>query len=263
MKVVLADVEEGALTKAAAEMSANGATVLAVQTDVRKAGDLEALAQATIKAFGQVNIVCNNAGVVPLSGPASWEQSLADWEWVLSVNLWGVIHGIRAFVPIMLSQDTECHIVNTASTMGFLPGTGSSAYSVSKHGVVTMSESLYHELAEAKSKIKVSVVCPGFVSTQLLYCDRNRPDELATDPSDDVTTPEIEAQREMAFKAVAGGTPPSGVADRVLEAIKDEQFYILTHAAWKPMIRSRMEDILEERNPTIVTSLDLVTHGGL
>ena len=263
MKVVLADVEEEALTKAEAEMRAYGATVLAVQTDVRKGDEVEALAQTTIKAFGQVNIVCNNAGVVPLQGPTSWEQSLADWEWVLSVNLWGVIHGIRAFVPIMLSQDTECHIVNTASTMGFLPMAGSSVYSVTKHGVVTMSESLYHELAEAESKVKVSVLCPGFVSTQLLYCDRNRPSELAIDPSEEATSPEIEQKREAGFQAVAGGSPPSGVADLVLDAIRDEKFYVLTHPAWKPMIRAHMEDILEERNPTVMNPLDFVIEGNL
>ncbi len=255
MKVVLADVEESALTKAEAEMRAGGATVLAVQTDVRKAGDVEALAQATITAFDQVHIVCNNAGVVPLSGPSSWEQPLADWEWVLGVNLWGVIHGIRTFVPLMLRQDTEGHIVNTASTMGFLSGGGSSVYSVSKHGIVTMSESLHHELALAESKVKVSVVCPGFVSTQLLYCDRNRPAELARDPSQETTSPEIEAQRETAFRAVADGSPPQGVADSVLNAIRDEKFYVLTHPDWKPMIRTRMEDILEERNPTFMTFL--------
>ena len=146
MKVVLADVELEALAKTEASMKASGATVLAVRTDVSQARDVEALAQETLEAFGDVHLLCNNAGVG--TSAAIWEITIADWEWVIGVNLWGVIHGVRVFVPIMLEQDTECHIVNTASILGLISGPGSGAYKVTKHAVVTLSETLYHELAE-------------------------------------------------------------------------------------------------------------------
>ena len=147
MKVVLADVEVEPLAKAEASMKASGATVLAVRTDVSQAADVEALAQKTLEAFGAVHLLCNNAGVG--TGAATiWESTIADWEWIIGVNLWGVIHGVRVFVPIMLEQDTECHIVNTASIAGLISGPELGAYKVTKHAVVTLSETLYHELAE-------------------------------------------------------------------------------------------------------------------
>jgi NAD(P)-dependent dehydrogenase (short-subunit alcohol dehydrogenase family) len=161
MKVVLADVEKDALARAEAEMKAAGATVLAVPTDVSRAGDVEALARQTVDAFGAVHVLCNNAGVSPVMG-ASWELTEADWQWVLGVNLWGVLHGIRAFVPIMLKQDSEGHIVNTASMAGLVGGgPWWSTYGVAKHGVVNLSESLHRELAAAGSRVKVSVLCPA------------------------------------------------------------------------------------------------------
>src|SRR4051812_40433940 len=146
MKVVLADVEPGALAEAEASLRAGGGTTLAVRTDVSQAKDVEALAQQTLKAFGAVHLLCNNAGVAT-SGLA-WESSLPDWEWVLGVNLWGVIHGVRSFVPIFLAQGTECHIVNTASMSGLVSFPRCSLYGVTKHGVVTLSETLHHDLAE-------------------------------------------------------------------------------------------------------------------
>ena len=177
MKVVLSDVETGALAQTEAEMKAAGAKVLAVPTDVSSASDLEALAGKTIDAFGAVHILCNNAGVPPVVGP-SWELTEADWQWVLGVNLWGVIHGIRAFVPIMLKQGSEGHIVNTASIAGLLSAPWAATYDVAKHGVVTLSESLHRELALTGSKVKVSVLCPAWVKTQLMDGDRNRPSAL-------------------------------------------------------------------------------------
>src|SRR3990172_8826356 len=167
MKVVLADIEKAALGGAEAEMKAGGATVIAVPTDVSKADEVEALAGKTIDAFGAVHVLCNNAGVPPVVGP-SWELTEADWQWVLGVNLWGVLHGIRTFVPIMLAQDSEGHVVNTASVAGLLSGAWFATYSVAKHGVVTLSESLPRELELTGSRVKVPVLCPGWVRTQLM-----------------------------------------------------------------------------------------------
>ncbi len=164
MKVVLADIEQEALAQAEAKMKAAGATVLAVRTDVSSASGVQALAGRTIDAFGAVHILCNNAGVPPVVGP-SWELTEADWQWVLGVNLWGVLHGIRVFVPIMLGQDSEGHVVNTASMAGLLSLPWAATYDVAKHGVVTLSESLHGELAAVGSKLKVSVLCPGWVKT--------------------------------------------------------------------------------------------------
>ena len=165
MKVVLADIEEAALREAETEMQAEGKPVMAVVTDVSIASDVEGLAQRTLEAFGAIHLLCNNAGVGVVR--SVWESTLADWQWVLGVNLWGVIHGVRVCVPIMLAQDCDCHIVNVASISGLIVGPGSSSsYNVSKHGVVSLSETLYYELAQRGPKIHVSVVCPSFVTTR-------------------------------------------------------------------------------------------------
>jgi NAD(P)-dependent dehydrogenase (short-subunit alcohol dehydrogenase family) len=245
MKVVLADVEPGALAEAEANLQAGGGTALAVRTDVSQAKDVEALAQKTLEAFGAVHLLCNNAGVAT-SGTVVWESSLRDWEWVIGVNLWGVIHGVRTFVPIMLAQDTECHIVNTASMSGLISFPRGSVYAVTKHGVVTLSETLHHELAERGGKVKVSVLCPGLVKTRIVDCARNRPELLAaTAPLGPVEAAGWETLRQQ----MQTGMPPAQVADAVFQAIREERFYILTHPEGKDWIRTRLEDILQERNP--------------
>lgn len=248
MKVVLADVEESALASAAAEMSAAGATVLSVVTDVSKAGEVEALARKTLDEFGAVHMLCNNAGVG--GGTTIWQSTLRDWEWVLGVNLWGVIHGVRFFVPIMLEQDTDGHVVNTASIAGLISGSALGIYKVTKHGVVSLSETLSCELAEMGSKVKVSVLCPGFVNTRIMDSDRNRPAELQNPPEEEVWTPEMEAQSEGMRRAVLRGIPATHVADAVFDAIREERFYIHTHPELKAWVQMRMEAILQERNPT-------------
>lgn len=248
MKVVLADIEEQALMRASQELKAAGAQVLAVQTDVSKILDVEALAQKTIATYGAVHLLFNNAGVG--AGTIIWESTLADWEWTLGVNLWGVIHGIRTFVPLMLEQQTEGHIVNTASMAGLTSGPGLGIYKVTKHGVVTLSETLYHELALRGSHIKVSVLCPGFVSTQIMDSARNRPVQLQNEPTEEHMGPDSEAMVQFMRQAVEAGMPPHQVADIVFQAIRDEKFYILTHPELKEAIRVRMEDILQERHPT-------------
>jgi NAD(P)-dependent dehydrogenase (short-subunit alcohol dehydrogenase family) len=171
MRVVLADVEPGPLAEVEAGLRAGGGTALAVRTDVSQAKDVEALAQKTLDAFGATHLLFNNAGVAT-SGTV-WESSLADWEWVIGVNLWGVIHGVRAFAPIMLAQDAEGHIVNTASLSGLISFPRGGAYAATKHGVVTLSEALHHELAERGERVKVSVLCPGLVQTRIVDCARN------------------------------------------------------------------------------------------
>jgi NAD(P)-dependent dehydrogenase (short-subunit alcohol dehydrogenase family) len=245
MKAVLADVELEPLTTTEAGLKAAGATVLAVRADVSQARDVEALAQKTLEAFGAVHLLCNNAGVA--TSASLWEGTLADWEWVMGVNLWGVIHGLRVFVPIMLAQDTACHIVNTASMAGLISGPGLGAYKVTKHGVVTLSETLYHDLAERGAKVKVSVLCPGIVNTRIMESARNRPGHLpTTEPLDPASGARWETLRQL----VPAGMPPVHVADAVFEALRKDQFYILTHPEGKEAVRTRMEDILQERSPT-------------
>jgi NAD(P)-dependent dehydrogenase (short-subunit alcohol dehydrogenase family) len=244
MKAVLADVEVETLTKTEASMKASGATVLAVRTDVSQARDVEVLAQKTLDAFGAVHLLCNNAGVG--TGASIWESTIADWEWVMGVNLWSVIHGVRVFVPIMLAQDTECHIVNTASIAGLISGPGLGVYKVTKHGVVTLSETLYHELVERGAKVKVSVLCPGVVNTRIMEAARNRPGHLPTTES---LRPAYGARWEALRQAVQAGMPPVQVADAVFKAVREDQFYILTHPESKERVRTRMEDILQERSP--------------
>jgi NAD(P)-dependent dehydrogenase (short-subunit alcohol dehydrogenase family) len=244
MHVVLADVEPSALEAAAGEIAATGRQALAVRTDVSKAGDVEALAQATIERFGAVHVVCNNAGVA-VSG-LTWTFTVADWEWVLGVNLWGVIHGVRVFTPLLLSHGGEGHIVNTASLAGLISGPGGASYNVSKHGVVTLSETLHYELQMLNASIHVSVLCPGFVSTRIADAARNRPAELADTLARPPGFDEMEA---MGRQLIAAGTPPAVIADRVFDAVREERFYILPHPDWKDLIHARMEGIVAERNP--------------
>jgi NAD(P)-dependent dehydrogenase (short-subunit alcohol dehydrogenase family) len=255
MKVVLADVEEGALARAEAELKSGGATVLAVRTDVSRASDVEALARRTVDAFGAVHVLCNNAGVSPVMG-ASWELTATDWQWVLGVNLWGVLHGIRAFVPIMLKQEGEGHVVNTASMAGLVAGgPWWSTYGVAKHGVVNLSESLHRELAAVGSRVKVSVLCPAWVKTRLMDADRNRPALLRNEPSASTPPPQAALMEQAVRQFVGGGTDPREIAGLVVDAIRGEKFYILPHPEWKEQIRTRMEDIIGERNPAVEVAL--------
>ena len=215
-------------------------------TDVAKAEAVENLAQKTVAAFGGVHIVCNNAGVGGGFGP-SWTQPLQNWEWGFGVNLWGVIHGIRTFVPILLKQDTEGHIVNTASMAGLLSSPFMSVYDATKFAVVTISESLHLELAMQHAKVKVSVLCPGFVNTNIATSDRNRPAQLQ--PGEQQFSESEMAVASIMFAGIAAGTPPAEVAEKVFAAIQNEQFYIFSHPGFLTAVRTRMEAILEQRNP--------------
>ena len=247
MKLVLADVEPNALAKAESEMKAGGATVIGVRTDVSKAAEVEALAKRTLDAYGAVHLVANNAGVSPLGN--AWENSVADWEWILGVNLWGVIHGLRVFTPIMLAQGGEGHIVNTASVAGLISPPSSAMYNVTKHAVVTLTETLYHDLARKQSKIGCSVLCPAYVPTGIVDSERNRP-ALLRNAAREKTAEDL-AREAMLRKAVSSGRQTADdVAQKVFEAVRDERFYIITHPKIKASIQWRMEDILQERNPT-------------
>ena len=254
MKVVLADVEEDTLVKTTEALRGTGADVHCVVTDVSKAEQVQALADESLKRFGAVHVVCNNAGI-GVGATSTWEASLDDWRWILDVNLMGVVHGVRTFLPIMLEQGEESHIVNTASLAGLTTGPGSALYAVTKFGVVALSEHLHHELAQAGAKTKASVLCPGFVATNILDSERNRPPELK-DASALPTGPQAEAFEEWFREQLRNGLSPRSVGDQVLAAIRDERFYILTHPDRNPMIEDRMKRILDGDNPTMVPQPD-------
>ncbi len=251
MKVVLAGINENTLKKAEKDIKKTGATTLVVKTDVSKAGDVEALAQKTLDAFGAVHLLFNNAGVGIYS--TVWESTLADWQWVLGVDLWGVIHGVHFFVPIMIKQGVECHIVNTAGGAG-LVSPPYNPYAVIKHGVVALSEMLYRELELRGHNIGVSVLCPGFIKTKAMEGERNRPKELKNKPGEGATgimDPNIKAMLKLYRQVIDNGMPPQQLAEIVFSAIREKKFYIFPNAEFaKPTIQTRMEDILQERNPT-------------
>jgi NAD(P)-dependent dehydrogenase (short-subunit alcohol dehydrogenase family) len=247
MKVVLADVEEAPLAQAARELADGGARVLAVRTDVSRAVEVDALARRTVETFGAAHVLCNNAGVVAFG--LAWELSIEDWQWVVDVNLWGVVHGVRAFLPIFLEQKDEGHVVNTASMAGLVASPENAPYNITKSAVVALSESLHLELAMQSSRVKVSVLCPGWVNTRIADAERNRPAALRSTRAERPPTPEEQMMEEMARKMLADGLPPDRVAEIVLDAIRNERFWILTHE-WQEMVRSRAEDIVAGRNPT-------------
>ncbi len=251
MKVVLADIEEANLTRAEAELKTLGATVVGVRTDVSKRSDVERLAGQALDAFGHVHLLFNNAGVA--AGGTPWEATWNDWEWVMGVNLWGVIHGVKVFTPLMLAQNTECHIINTSSAAGLIVGGGSAPYSVTKHAVVALSESLYLALQQRNSLVKVSVLCPGLVRTDIINAERNRPAELCNEPV--AMTAEVQAARAAFKAAMERSMPPLQVADVIFDAIQKEQFYILTHPEWTEVIRLRTDKLLRMENPENATAM--------
>jgi NAD(P)-dependent dehydrogenase (short-subunit alcohol dehydrogenase family) len=248
MKVVLSDIETEALEKTTASLRDAGADVHAVRTDVSKPEQVDELAKQTLKKYGAVHVLCNNAGIATgVGGGASWKSPLNDWHWILGVNLMGVVHGIRAFLPLMIEQDTEAHIVNTASLAGLIPG--GALYGATKFAVVALSENTHLELQRGGHKPKMSVLCPGFVDTNIVDSERNRPAEFAHQALRQ-TGPEAEAFRKWFSELLKNSMSPREVGNQVLSAIREERFYILTHPEWNPLIEERMQDILNGRNPT-------------
>src|SRR5436190_18589010 len=219
MHVVLADVDEEGLATAAEQIGARGVNTLTARTDVSDEASVNALAAAALDRFGAVHVVCNNAGVV--SNADAWFGPLAAWSWVLGVNLWGVIHGVRAFLPTLVAQG-EGHIVNTASIAGLLPGFGPS-YDASKHAVVALTEDLYLNLQQVGLPIGVSVLCPGWVRTRIMDADRNWPDRLGDAPPPGMGTEIVEPHVR---RAVDEGTPPAMVADLVADAVQANRFWV-------------------------------------
>ncbi len=245
MAVVLADVEAVALDRAAASVASIGARTLAVRTDVAKLSEVEALAARVGREFGAIHVVCNNAGVA-LSG-AAWTHTAADWHWVLGVNLWGVIHGVQVFTPILLAQGGSAHIVNTASMAGVTTPPGMAAYNVSKHGVVALSETLHCDLALLGSAVKVSLLCPSFTSTRILDSARNRSPELQNARQSAEAEP-----RRAGRDLLASGQSPEAVAAAVLDAILSERFYVFPYPGWQDRVRARMEAILGGGAPALM-----------
>ena len=246
MRVVLADVERDALEAAAAELRETGAELLAVETDVSSAESVEALADRAYEAFGAVHVVCNNAGVGGGRGPTQ-DTTVADWEWILGVNLWGVIHGVRSFVPRMLDGGEEGHVVNTSSGAGLAATPFNTVYGTSKAGVVALTESLYLELELRGAPVSASVLCPGLIRTNILDAERNRPEALRN-PGE--PPPEGRARARLREAMASSGTPPAEVAAQVVEAIREQRFWILTHDDIDPWVRQRADNILTRSNPS-------------
>lgn len=255
MAVVAADIESEPLAMAEAGLKAKGGKVLAVRTNVMSEDDVNALADKAFATFGNVHIVCNNAGVAATAATLRsrpWETPLSDWEWTWGVNFMGVLYGIRAFIPRMLENSEEGHIVNTASMAGLL--TGANPYNISKHSVVCLTEGIYKEFKGMGAKLSASVLCPGLIKTAILEAERNRPAELGGHTATDISAQRPEVQMfASAFKAALDqGYEPEEVARQVFEAIRDDRFYIFpAQPNVLESVKTRMNDIIEQRNPTL------------
>jgi NAD(P)-dependent dehydrogenase (short-subunit alcohol dehydrogenase family) len=253
MKVALADIEAAPLESARAAISAQGAEVIAVRTDVMREQDVRRLADAAFDAWGKVHVLCNNAGVTGGAGADGvWNLPLEDWDWVLGVNFRGVLHGIRHFVPRMLAQGEAGHVVNTASIAGLITGPTGAPYTVSKHAVVALSEILYKDLKARNAKLSVSVLCPGWVDTRIIESERNRPDDLK--PGEPAAP--LSAQMQMWREAVRGllknGFRPETIAGLVFDALENHTFYVVpVQPGVEDALARRLEDIRMRRNPTI------------
>jgi len=242
MKIVLGDIEEGPLKEAVNELTGHGAEALGLVTDVADAASVRALRDGALDRFGAVHLVHNNAGI-GLGGPI-WEVSEEDWRWILGVNLWGVINGVAAFVPTLIDQG-EGHVVNTASIAGIIAAPFLGPYNATKQAVVAMSETLFKDLQAVGAPIGVSVLCPGFVQTRIAESERNRP-EWAPDRD----APGAVELRGAVQSLVDGGIAPSTVAERVIDAVRSDTFYILTHPELDAAIATRFDDILQRRTPS-------------
>jgi NAD(P)-dependent dehydrogenase (short-subunit alcohol dehydrogenase family) len=252
MRVVMADVQADALEAAAAEVRGLGATVLPHRLDISKAAEVEALGQATLQAFGAPNFLFNNAGVG--AGGLIWEHTLKDWEWVIGVNLMGVAHGVRVFTPMMLAAAQadpawRGHIVNTASMAGLLNAPNMGVYNVTKHAVVSLSETLYQDLSLVTDQVRAHVLCPYFVPTGIHRSERNRPEAFA-DAQSQPTKSQLIAQA-MSDKAVTSGKVSAAeVSQFVFDAMDENRFYIYSHPRSLANVQTRLEDIMTPRNPS-------------
>ena len=248
MHVVMADIEEAVLEKAAAELQATtNNQVLPIVANVAMEAELRKVRDKAVETLGGVHLLFNNAGVG--GGGNSWNATQKDWDWVFGVNLWSVIYGLRVFVPQMIAQETPCHIVNTASIAGIIGGSTNALYSVTKHGVVALTENLSVDLKAEDTNIGCSVLCPGFVNTNIFNSGRNRPADLANREDPQPLTPEDEQRIAMFQEILRQGMQPAEIADIVFNAIRAERLYILTHDHFDEMIRDRAENMINGTNP--------------
>ena len=263
MNVVLADIESDALNAAVIRLEQQERNVIGVLVDTMQRETLERLRDNAVDRFGSIHVLCNNAGVTSRqdgglgAGTGAlpvWEVPDSTWDWVMGVNFWGVLYGIQVFVPHMLEHGETGHIVNTASVAGLIPG--ASAYSVSKHGVLTLTEGLWHHLRAANANISASVLCPGFVNTQINEAERNRPSEFGE------SIEANEAQRMASQVFLGGGMDPSDVANLVWQAMVDDQLYILPHDGWRETIRGRIEAVLEGHQPVEIDFQQMMERRG-
>ena len=258
MNVVLADIEQDALDAQVQRLEQEERSVLGVTVNTMRRETLERLRDETIERFGNVHILCNNAGVASMEDAGagmgrdlrgSWEVPDNTWDWVLGVNFWGVLHGIQVFVPHMLEHGEEGHIVNTASVAGLIPSGG--AYGVSKHAVLTLTEGLYQQFQQMGANLSASVLCPGLVDTKIGYAERNRPEEFGEQVE---ITPEMEAG---ILTTLGGGMDASEVAEVVFNSIVEQRCYILPHSGWDDIIRSRVEHVLARGAPLTLDFAEL------
>jgi NAD(P)-dependent dehydrogenase (short-subunit alcohol dehydrogenase family) len=240
LNIVLADVQEDALSGVAEKLTAHGVETLTVRADVSKEAEVQALAEQTLDRFGAVHVVCNNAGVAARADP--WFGPLSSWQWVMGVNFWGVVHGCRAFLPHLVGGG---HIVNTASIAGLMPGFAPS-YDASKHAVVAISEDLYNTVRLAGLPIGVSVLCPGWVRTNILEADRNWPSELGDKPAADATASVVEHHIR---RAIEEGSTPAYVADAVVDAVVADRFWVIPHQEFLDVVAQRWETIIDRADP--------------
>ena len=261
MNVVLADIEEEALQAQVQILQQEERTVLGLTVNTMRRETLEQVRDRTIAEFGNIHILCNNAGVTSREDAglgagngrlAVWEVPDSTWEWVMGVNFWGVLYGLQVFMPHMHGHGEEGHIVNTASLAGLIPG--ASAYSVSKHGVLTLTEGLHGQLALLDSKIGASVLCPGFVNTKIAEAERNRPQEFG-EKLTDVT----DEQAQAIAAILGGGMDPDNVADQVFDAIVEQHCYILPHPGWDDVVLSRVQHVLAREAPVAIDFQELLT----
>ena len=253
MNVVLADIERDALNAAVTRLEQQERNVLGVEVNTMRRETLERVREQAIERFGKVHVLCNNAGVTSRrdgglgAGTGAvpvWEVPDSTWDWVMGVNFWGVLYGLQVFVPSMIEHGEEGHIVNTASVAGLIPG--ASAYSVSKHGVLTLTEGLWQHLRAAESNISASVLCPGFVNTQINEAERNRPSEFG----ESIEANELQQMASRVF--LGGGMDPNDVAELVWQSMVNDRLYILPHDGWRDIVQGRVESILEGSQPVEV-----------
>ena len=245
MKLVLADIEAGALNAVVAELGSAGSQVIGEVVDVARGEDVQRLADRAFAEMGGAHLLFNNAGVG--SGGFVWENTDRDWQWVLGVNLWGVIHGIRHFVPRIIAAGQPAHIVNTASVAGLVCAPNMGVYNVSKHAVVALTETLRHDLALAGAPIGVTLLCPAYVPTGIASSHRNRPTDLAADAP---TASQKMAQAAITKAVDSGKLSAEEVATMTFDAVRDDRFYVLTHPQILPTVQLRFDDILQQRNPS-------------